>query len=111
MRTVPMKTSTWPLLPFFSMSFAMAAALMFTGCASNQPKEKPMKRLQEQNWGTADGKPVKLFTLTNRKGTVVKVTNYGLIITDIQTADRGGKLGHVVLGFDNLDQYLKGHPF
>jgi aldose 1-epimerase len=70
-----------------------------------------MTRLQEQNWGTVDGKTVKLFTLTNSKGTIVKVTNYGLIITDIQTADRHGKLGHIVLGFDNLDQYLKGHPF
>ena len=70
-----------------------------------------MIRLQEQNWGTADGQAVKLFTLTNRKGTVVKVMNYGLIITDIQTADRGGKLGHVALGFDTLDPYLKGHPF
>ena len=70
-----------------------------------------MTPLQEQNWGTVDGKTVKLFTLTNRKGTVVKVTDYGLIITDIQTADRSGKLGHVVLGFDSLDQYVKGHPF
>ena len=70
-----------------------------------------MTRLEEQNWGNVDGKTVKLFTLTNRKGTVVKVTNYGLIITDIQTADRSGKPGHVVLGFDSLDQYLKGHPF
>ena len=70
-----------------------------------------MTRLQEQNWGAVENKPVKLFTLTNRKGTVVKVTNYGLIITDIQTADRNGKLGHIVLGFDNLEQYLKGHPF
>jgi len=70
-----------------------------------------MTRLQEQNWGTANGKPVRLFTLTNRKGTVVKVTDYGLIITDIQTADRNGKLGHVVLGFDNLKQYQAGHPF
>ena len=70
-----------------------------------------MTRLQEQNWGTVDGKAVKLFTLTNRKGTIVKVTNYGLIITDIQTADRSGNLGHVVLGFDTLEQYLKPHPF
>jgi aldose 1-epimerase len=70
-----------------------------------------MTRLQEQNWGTVDGRPVRLFTLTNRKGTIVKVTNYGLIITDIQTADHNGQLGHVVLGFDTLDPYLKGHPF
>ena len=92
---------------------ALAALVWIgTGCAtSNQSKDKTMTRLQEQSWGTVDGQAVKLFTLTNRKGTIVKVTNYGLIITDIQTADRAGQLGHVVLGFDNLDQYLKGHPF
>lgn len=70
-----------------------------------------MTRLQEQNWGTADGKTVKLFTLTNARGTIVKVSNYGLIITDIQTADRHGKLTHVALGFDTLAEYQKGHPF
>jgi aldose 1-epimerase len=96
-----------------SVSLALAALMLSgPGCATNEkPGNKSMTRLQEQNWGTVDGKPVKLFTLTNRKGTIVKVTNYGLIITDIQTADRQGKLGHVVLGFDNLDQYVKGHPF
>lgn len=94
-------------------SLALAALMCLgAGCGTmSQSKEKPMTRLQEQNWGTADGQPVKLFILTNRKGTIVKVTNYGLIITDIQTADRNGQLGHVALGFDNLDQYLKGHPF
>ena len=107
-----MKTYMGPAIPFSTMNFALAAVLMFSGgCASTQPKEKAMTRLQEQNWGTTDGKPVKLFTLTNRKGTVVKVTNYGLIITDIQTADRNGKLGHIALGFDTLEQYQKGHPF
>jgi aldose 1-epimerase len=96
-----------------SVSLALAALMLSVpGCATNKtPGEKSMTRLQEQNWGTVDGQPVKLFTLTNRKGTIVKVTNYGLIITDIQTADRNGKLGHVVLGFDTLEQYLKGHPF
>jgi len=70
-----------------------------------------MTQIAEQDWGTADGKSVKLFTLTNKKGTVVKVSNYGLIITEIHTTDRNGKLGNIVLGFDNLAQYQKGHPF
>jgi aldose 1-epimerase len=96
-----------------SVSLALAAVLLSgASCATtDESKGKPMTRLQEQNWGTVDGKAVKLFKIANRKGTVVKVTNYGLIITDIETADRNGKFGHVVLGFDNLDQYLKGHPF
>ena len=67
--------------------------------------------MKEEAWGNVDGKEVRLFTLTNRKGSLVKVTNYGLIITDIQTADRRGQLSHVALGFDSLDAYLKGHPF
>jgi aldose 1-epimerase len=109
MKTSSLKTS---FTSRTSVSLALAA-LMFLGtsCATNEQEGKTMTRLQEQNWGMVHGKQVKLFTLTNRKGTVVKVTNYGLIITDIQTADRDGKLGHVVLGFDNLDQYLQGHPF
>jgi aldose 1-epimerase len=105
LKSAPGSRTTVPL--------ALAALLLVSaGCTTrNTPGESSMTRLQEQNWGTVDGKPVKLFTLTNRKGTIVKVINYGLIITDIQTADRHGQLGHVVLGFDTLDQYLKGHPF
>src|SRR5689334_13585794 len=70
-----------------------------------------MTRLDEVNWGKANGQPVKLFTLKNINGTVVKVSNYGLIITEIHTADREGRPGNIVCGFDNLDQYLNGHPF
>jgi len=57
-----------------------------------------------------DGTEVSLFTLTNRHGCVAKITNYGTIITELHVPDRDGKLGDVVLGFDNLAQYLKGHP-
>jgi len=107
-----MKAIHWPRLSFFTTNFLVVAALMFSaGCATDRTTHAPMTRLSEQDWGQADGQAVKLFTLTNRKGTVVKVTNFGLIITDIQTADRNGKLGHIALGFDSLAQYQKGHPF
>jgi aldose 1-epimerase len=93
--------------------FAFSTLLAVVGCATKhiEPKHSHMTQISEQNWGSADGKPVKLFTLTNKKGTVVKVSNYGCIITEIHTADRNGKLGDIVLGFDNLDQYKAGHPF
>lgn len=58
----------------------------------------------------ADGTPVELFTLTNANGLVAKITNYGTIITELHVPDRTGRLGDVVLGFDNLAQYLGGHP-
>jgi len=36
---------------------------------------------------------------------------YGAIVTELQAPDRSGKLNDVVLGFDNLDGYIKGHPY
>src|SRR5581483_5324047 len=58
-----------------------------------------------------DGTPVKLFILTNSSGLVAKIADYGTIITELQVPDRAGKNGDVVLGFDNLQQYLHGQPY
>ena len=52
-----------------------------------------------------------LFTLSNKKGMQVRITNYGGIVTSILVPDRTGKLGEVNLGFDNLSAYLSEHPF
>ncbi len=69
-------------------------------------------RITKANFGkTADGQNVDIYTLTNKRGTEVKITNYGGIITSLKTKDRNGKLDDIVLGFDNLDAYLKGHPY
>ena len=98
-----------PCLAFLGLLCALV--LLNMGCASAK-KANDMTRMEEQAWGqTKDGTPVKLFTLSNSKGMVAKITTYGAIITDLRVPDRNGKIGNVVLGFDNLDQYLKGHPF
>ena len=59
---------------------------------------------------THTGKRVDLFTLTNAQGLCAKITNYGTIITELRVPDREGRLGNIVLGFDNLRQYLAGNP-
>src|SRR5436190_24001993 len=75
-------------------------------------RKSNMTALKQQNWGKMpDGTEVKLFTLSNDNGIVAKITNYGAIVTELHTPDRDGQPGDVVLGFDNLEQYLKGHPF
>jgi aldose 1-epimerase len=72
----------------------------------------PIKRMEKTEFGRLpDGSTAHLFTFRNRNGMVVKATDYGLIITEIVVPDRDGKAGDVVLGFDNLERYLKGHPF
>ena len=60
---------------------------------------------------TKDGAEVDLYTLTNAHGMKAKVTTYGGIITELDAPDRDGKMGDVVLGFDNLKSYLAGHPY
>jgi aldose 1-epimerase len=54
---------------------------------------------------------VKLFTLTNSQGTVVKITNYGGIVTHWFAPDKAGKQANIVLGFDSLAAYMRGTPY
>lgn len=58
-----------------------------------------------------DGSQADLFTLTNDNGVEVSFTNYGGILVTIVTPDRAGRLENINLGFDNLEAYLRPHPF
>jgi len=58
----------------------------------------------------ADGRNVELFTLTNDRGITARITSYGCIITELHVPDRKGRPGNVMLGFDDLQRYLAGHP-
>ena len=68
--------------------------------------------VHESNFGlTKDGKQVVLYTLTNAHGLVAKVMTYGATLTEIHVPDRYGKMGDIVLGFDNLAEYEAKSPF
>jgi len=67
--------------------------------------------ITSEPFGEADGKPISLYTLTNKNGMRVKIINYGAIVVSIETPDRDGKLGDVTLGYDSLDGYLKASPY
>lgn len=62
-------------------------------------------------YGKLEAKDVELYTLTNANGLVMKVTNYGAIITELHVPDKAGNLADIVLGFDTLDGYVKGSPY
>ena len=92
---------------------AAALAAGLAGCASDSTSPTHMSKssLHKQTFGQVDGKPVDLYVLTNGKGAVAKIMTYGAIVTELHMPDRTGKLDDVVLGFDNLEGYLKGHPY
>lgn len=68
--------------------------------------------IKESDFGkTKDGFDVKEFVLKNKKGTTVKIINYGAIIRELWVADRNGKMADVVLGFDKLSDYETKSPY
>lgn len=60
----------------------------------------------ESQPGVDDFDSIKLYTLENQSGMLVKVTNYGAIVTSLMVPDRDGKLGDVVLGYDRVEDYI-----
>lgn len=62
-------------------------------------------------FGDFDGTPIHAYSLTNARGATAKVISYGATLTELWMPDRSGKLGDVVLGFDNLEAYLAKHPW
>ena len=57
------------------------------------------------------GQTVEAWTLTGRGGLVLEAITYGGIVTRLLAPDRNGSAGDVVLGFNDLDSYLGGHPY
>ena len=67
-------------------------------------------KVSKQPAGSVDGKPVDLYTLQDGKITV-RILTYGGIVQSIEVPDRNGKPANIVLGFDDLDGYVKsGNP-
>ena len=65
--------------------------------------------IKKQPFGQADDKtPVDLYLLTNAKGTEARITNYGATLVALTVADRNGKAADVILGYDSLQEYIKG---
>lgn len=58
-----------------------------------------------------DGRAATLFTLVNRKGMTVKITDFGGIITEIHAPDRDGRFADVCPGFDSVAPYDGESPY
>lgn len=60
---------------------------------------------------TVEGNVVDIFTLMNTKGLAVEITNFGGIIVSLKTPDSKGQLEDIVLGYDQLEGYMKKGPY
>ena len=98
-------TSSWLQI----LSLILCAACL-AGCSSApRPSTEGLTR---QPFGqTKEGVPVDLYTLRNRNGAEARISNYGGLVISLKMPDRDGRLGDVVLGYDNLADYLKDTPY
>lgn len=80
---------------------------MLTAC-SQQPQSVLTKSgLDPQMFvDTVNGKPTSLYTITNAQGMEVCITNFGGRIVSIMVPDKNDSLHDVVLGFDNVADYV-----
>lgn len=102
-------------MKFSKLSMLFASAFtFFTACKSTDKKEEPnsiTNNVSKVAWGSLDGKEINLYTLTNKNGVEVKITNYGGTVTSWITPDKNGNKSSVVLGFDSLSGYLTKSPY
>jgi aldose 1-epimerase len=68
------------------------------------------------NYGVYDNQEIDIYTLKNKHGVEVKITNYGATITSIVVPNSKGKLQNIACGFDTLEgyfgkEYLENAPY
>src|SRR5512141_2066418 len=54
----------------------------------------------------SQGEDIYLFLLSNKNGTIISITNYGAIVTSFKVKKKDGSCNDIVLGFDEVKDYL-----
>ena len=71
-----------------------------------------MSAITRDPWGSLpSGEQIGLYTFRNGSGVEARITNFGGRIVTLKTPDRDGNFEDIVLGFDNLDGYLRDNPY
>ena len=83
--------------------------LLLTIFYSSCSEKKPPAMDKASDTLTADSTPtLEVYSLANKNGLTMTVTNYGGRIVTLLVPDKNGKMSDVVLGFDSLKRYLVG---
>ena len=97
------------LYSWMTLVGAVASAVCLVGCASTPRSDA---NISKESFGASkEGIPVDIYTLRNTKGVEARICNYGGIVVSLKAPDRDGKFGDVVLGYDNLADYIKDSPY
>ena len=83
------------------------AALMLFACNNKPVSELTLSGLDPAKFQTeVNNTQTNLYTLKNKVGMEVCITNFGGRIVSIMVPDKNGKMQDVVLGFDSIADYI-----
>lgn len=100
------------IIQLILVATAGLATASFVGCASHSMSKSTTNSITCAPFGTMpDGTAVQIYTLRNTHGLEARILTYGGILQSLYVPDRTGKLGDVVLGYDNLQGYLDKTPY
>jgi len=92
-----------------TIALLFITSLVIIGCKSN--RATITKGISKIVWGETEGKQVDLYTLTNKNGVEIKISNYGGTMTSWIVPDKNGNRSNILLGFDSLSGYLAKPPY
>ena len=79
----------------------VAVLLLTAAVAKADPDKGAESKMQKQDFGKlSDGQSADLYTLSNKHGMEVTITNFGAAVVSLKVPDKAGKSGDVVLGRD-----------
>jgi len=87
-----------------TLSFA-GVALIISSCNQSSKRKEMIK---QEIYGTHKGKEVYMFTLTNKPGNIVKITNFGGKINWIEVPDKNGQKENITFGYDTFEGTITG---
>ena len=87
--------------------FLTAAASLVALVSCTQGSVELKSGLDPQNFvNEYNGQPTALYSLVNKAGMEVSITNFGGRIVSVMVPDRNGEFKDVVLGFDKVSDYF-----
>ncbi|NLN03216.1 MAG: galactose-1-epimerase, partial [Clostridiaceae bacterium] len=63
--------------------------------------------VEVQKFDTLNDEDINLYRISNKTGAYVEILNYGGIIKSICIPDKNGMLVDVIIGFENINNYIK----
>ncbi len=86
--------------------------LLLVSTVYSMSNNEVLQMIEKKLFGKlSDGSEIFAYTLKNQNGMTAEIINYGAIVVSLTAPDRNGKFEDIVLGYDNIDSYVKDNNY